>query len=520
MKEEMRFNKPFGLIRSFLWPIYIYELKKLIPMFCLFFLISFSYNLLRNMKIAVVVTLKNSGAQVIPYLKIVGVLPVALFMTYVFTKLINKYTREQVFYLMLSGFLLYFLLFLFYLFPFQHHLEFVSITEFFKKYFPFSGFGGLISIIRHWNLSLFYVLSEMWSSIILSMLFWGFANEVTKVHEAKRFYAIFALGANASGIFVGFFINWLENLNLLYIPFYSKKYQWVFYQLLSIIIIGLIVMFLFFILNNYILEKEVVVKKTTLTKENAFTLQECFSYLRKSKYLTYIVIIVVSYNVIYNLSDVLWTYKVNQVYNNSKDLNSYISRISLITGIIATISAFFISGNIIRRYGWTVAALITPVIWFFTSIVFFSSMKLEHIFNIELLYCFLGNPANFILLMGALQVCLGRGFKYTVFDETKEIVFIPLSKENQRKSKAVVDGIASRFGKSGGSIIYIFLLMVFGNVYSTIPYVIIFVLIVSFIWIYAVLKLGKLTSKTIDLEHADKGVVFDDTKDVSQNKNL
>ena len=69
-------------------------------------------------------------------------------------------------------------------------------------------------------------------------------------------------------------------------------------------IIGLIVMFLFFILNNYILEKEVVVKKTTLTKENAFTLQECFSYLRKSKYLTYIVIIVVSYNVIYNLSDV------------------------------------------------------------------------------------------------------------------------------------------------------------------------------------------------------------------------
>lgn len=519
MKEEkIRLNKPFGFVRSFLWPIYIYELKKLIPMFCLFFLISFSYNLLRNMKIAVVVTLKNSGAQVIPYLKIAGVLPGALFMTYLFTKLVSRYTRNQVFYLMLSGFLLYFLLFLFILFPFQNYLEFVSITEFFMYFFKFFGIDGFLSIIRHWNLSLFYILSEMWSAIVLSMLFWGFANEVTKIHEAKRFYAIFALGANASGIFVGFFTNWLEKLDLFYIPFYNDKYQWVFYQLLSIIIIGLIIMLLFFILNNYILEKEIVVKKFVYEKKDAFTLKECFSYLKQSKYLTYIVIIVVSYNIVYNLSDVLWTYKLNQVYNNSKDLNSYISRISLATGFIATVSAFFISGNVIRRYGWTVAALITPIVWFLTSIVFFLGLKFEYRFGIEILYSFLGNPANFILLMGAMQVCLGRGCKYTVFDETKEIVFIPLSKSNQRKGKAVVDGIASRFGKSGGSIICIFLFMIFGEISSTIPYMLVFILIVTFVWIYAILKLSYFTSKTIDLEYADKGIVFDDTSEELKKK--
>ena len=34
-------------------------------------------------------------------------------------------------------------------------------------------------------------------------LFWGFANQVTKISEAKRFYGLFGVGANFSGIFAG-----------------------------------------------------------------------------------------------------------------------------------------------------------------------------------------------------------------------------------------------------------------------------------------------------------------------------
>ena len=39
----------FGKWRSYLWPIHRYELKKLIPMLLIFFLISFSYNILHTM---------------------------------------------------------------------------------------------------------------------------------------------------------------------------------------------------------------------------------------------------------------------------------------------------------------------------------------------------------------------------------------------------------------------------------------------------------------------------------------
>ena len=194
--------RQFGKIRDFIWPIHGFELKKLLPMLALFFLISFVYNLLRCMKVTLVVTSEGSGAEVIPFLKVWAVLPAAVLLTYVYTQLSNRLNREQVFYTMLGLFLGFFTFFLLVLYPNRGVLELKSLAEFLQGVLP-EGLQGLIAIIRHWPLSLFYVLCELWSAIVLSMLFWGFANEVTSVNEAKRFYAIFAIGANFSGIFSG-----------------------------------------------------------------------------------------------------------------------------------------------------------------------------------------------------------------------------------------------------------------------------------------------------------------------------
>ena len=39
--------------------------------------------------------------------------------------------------------------------------------------------------------------------MIVSLLFWGFANEVSTVKEAKKYYPLFGLGANVALIFSG-----------------------------------------------------------------------------------------------------------------------------------------------------------------------------------------------------------------------------------------------------------------------------------------------------------------------------
>ena len=56
----------FSKIRSFLWPIYRHEVKKIVPMMLMLFLICFNYTILRNVKDAVVVTAKSSGQKLFP----------------------------------------------------------------------------------------------------------------------------------------------------------------------------------------------------------------------------------------------------------------------------------------------------------------------------------------------------------------------------------------------------------------------------------------------------------------------
>lgn len=472
------------------------------------------------MKVTAVVTAAGSGAEVIPFLKVWAVLPTAILITYFYTKLANYLNREQVFYTMIVFFLGFFTLFLLVLHPNRENLELTTLAGFLQSKLP-EGLKGLIAIVRHWPLSLFYVLSEMWSAVVLSMLFWGFANEITSVDEAKRFYAIFALGANFSGIFSGQSAQFLTvqqyNPNL---PFGSNAWeQTLCLQLGIVLLLGLVIIVIFRWVNRNLVRQneEDLLQQTdsrisTASVLNAsqskddeepskkLSLYECFSYLLKSPYMLYIAILVVAYNIVYNLGDVLWTHQISTRYPNANEFNAYINQVASVTGIFATLSGLILSGNVIRRYGWTVTAMITPIIWLVTSFGFFACMLFESNHGLaDFLYAITHMPIyTLILFFGSAQICMGRAAKYTVFDETKEIAFIPLPKEEQRKGKAVVDGIASRFGKSGGSLTIQVLLLLCGELALTTPYIAVICIVVMTFWLLAVRNLGKLVARSID----------------------
>src|SRR5579859_7772896 len=100
----------FGKWCSIFWPIHRCELKKFLPMFAMFFLITFNYNLLRAYKDSMVVTATHSGAETIPFIKVWAILPAAILLTWVFTRLANRHSREKVFYIMMSIFIAFFFL--------------------------------------------------------------------------------------------------------------------------------------------------------------------------------------------------------------------------------------------------------------------------------------------------------------------------------------------------------------------------------------------------------------------------
>lgn len=66
-------------------------------MFGMFFLISFNYNALRAYKDSMVITAENSGAEAIPFIKLWAILPSAFLLTFLFTRLANRFTRKRCF---------------------------------------------------------------------------------------------------------------------------------------------------------------------------------------------------------------------------------------------------------------------------------------------------------------------------------------------------------------------------------------------------------------------------------------
>jgi AAA family ATP:ADP antiporter len=220
-------------------------------------------------------------------------------------------------------------------------------------------------------------------------------------------------------------------------------------------------------------------------------MRKSFAALAQSKYLSCIAILVVTFNIVMNLAEVVWKDQVKNLYPDPAHFNGYMADVTFWIALIAALVSLFISGNLIRRFGWTKSALIAPIFTLVTGILFFASLLLPDK-SIAGICSMIGtSPVALAVFLGSLQNCIVRGTKYSLVDSTKEMAFIPLSQEARLKGKAAIDGIGSRLGKSGGSLIYQFLLLTFGSIVGSIPVVAFLLLVAIGGWIVAVRTLGR-----------------------------
>ena len=485
-------TKPFGTLRAFLWPVYREEYPKFIPMFLISFLICFNYYLLRISKDAVLITAPESGAEAIPFIKVWAILPTAFLMTFIFTRFSNWLNRRTIFYAMMWLFVGYFALFTFVLYPNRDALHPNAFADQLQAILP-QGFRGLIAIVRNWTYSTFYVMSEMWSTMIMTILFWGFANDVTSVKDAKRFYGLFGVGTNLSGVIAGALAAYLSKnqFNSL-IPYGTTAWdQYILYLGLMVISAGLLCMGLYWIMNR---AGKGYTEATLQAHREApvkMGMRKSFQSILKSPYLMLIAILVFAYNIVMNLAEVVWKDQVKQLYPATADFNGYMADINFWIALIAAVISFFISGNIIRALGWTKSALISPILTLLTGVLFFAALLLPKESIMGICISFGTTPLALAVLLGSLQNCIVRGTKYSLVDATKELAFIPLSQEERIKGKAAIDGVGSRLGKSGGSLMYQFLLISFGTIVGSIPVVAFLLFFAIGGWIFSVRALGK-----------------------------
>jgi ATP:ADP antiporter, AAA family len=96
---------------------------------------------------------------------------------------------------------------------------------------------------------------------------------------------------------------------------------------------------------------------------------------------------------------------------------------------------------------------------------------------------------------------LSKTSKYALFDPTTQMAYIPLDAESKVKGKAAIDVLGSRIGKSGGSLIQQFLVLIFGNILSAAPVVSIIYYAVLLAWMSSANSLaGLFQAKTDELQ--------------------
>lgn len=500
-------KQEFGKWRSFLWPVYGYELKKLLPMFFMFFCISFNYTILRDTKDTLIVT--AAGAEAIPFLKSFGVVPAAILFMLIYAKLSNVLSKENLFYVTLLPFVIFFGLFAFVMYPAREALLPTASAEALKAYLP-GGWSGLAAAYHNWMYSIFYILAELWGSVVLSLLFWGFANQITRVTEAKRFYSLFGLGANLALLVSGPAIVYVSDIRRK-LPADVDAWQVSLNYLMGMVVIaGLAIMAVYWWINRYILtdprfydpnQEKAPGKK----KKAKMSLGESFKFLFTSKYILCLAILVIAYGISINLVEVTWKSQVKLQYPNYNDYSTFMGKFSFWTGFVTILMMLFVGGNVIRQKGWGFAALITPVVLLITGVAFFGFVLFRD--SMAGMIASLGTTPLFLaVIFGAAQNIMSKSSKYSLFDPTKEMAYIPLDEESKVKGKAAVDVVGARLGKSGGSVIQLGLLT-FGTLATITPYIGAILMVIIAAWIVAARSLSKQFVKLTAEQNAptDKG---------------
>jgi len=511
LQQEPKFSK----LRAAIWPILGSEMKKFLPMGAMMFFVLFNYTILRDTKDTLVVG--ASGAEAINFLKFWGVTPASILFVILYAKLSNILSKENLFYACLFPFILFFGAFAFVIYPNKDFLHPSAETVLaYQQAMPALRF--IFALWGAWSYSIFYIMAELWGSVVVSLLFWQFANEITRTYEAKRFYALFPLLGNIALIFSGQTVTYFSDIRDLYPAGVDAWGISLNYLMGAVVVAGFATMVVYWWMNRAVLTDPFYYDaaetgKKAKKEKPKLSVGESFKYLLSSRYLGFVALIVLGYGMAINLVEVTWKSQLKILYTvggvfNENDYSSFMGNFSTFTGI-ATIILIILCKGIVRKYGWFMGAILTPIILLITGVLFYTFVIFREDLN-WMTVAMGATPVFLAVMIGAVQNILSKGTKYSLFDPTKEMSYIPLDQELKVKGKAAVDVIGGRLGKSGGAVVQQFLLLTVSTTATQItiaPYSCVVMVVVILTWMFAAKGLStmynqKVLEKELELKTA------------------
>lgn len=496
--KEAPAEQQFEGWRSVLWPIHNFEIKKFIPMGLIMFCLLFNYTLLRDTKDTLVIN--SAGANAISFLKLYCTTPAAIIFVILYAKLSNIVSREKLFHYTVFPFLVFFGLFGFFIYPNLDilHPTVESLEHLHEAYPRLSGF---IDIYGYWAYSAFYVMSEIWGSAMISLLFWQFANQITRTTEAKRFYGMFIVIGNVALILSGQVVVFCSETIKNFLPGQSLGEVWqvsLYLLMGAVVAAGLFAMYLYHWMYRYVLtdkryydpaaQEHPTKSADPKKKKKKPGLVESLKIILSSPELGLIAVLVMAYGVSINLVEVQWKNQLGLFFAGDRGAyNAFMGHFSTATGVAVIFFSLFVGQRLLRIFSWFTVAILTPLLITLGGVIFFLFIFAKDAMT-DFLMTLALNPITAATFLGAGIVILSKGIKYSLFDPTKEMAYIPLDDELKIKGKAAVDVIGGRAGKAGGAFVQSMLAIIIAtkDVVLMAPYTFAVFAGIMLLWLFAV----------------------------------
>ena len=413
-----------GYLYSLLWPIRQNEISLVLPIGLMMFCVLFNLGVMKSLKDSLIVT--SIGAEAISFIKLYIVLPIAIIFTAIYFKLSNVLSLNKIFTLTTVCFVGFFIIFAYFIFPHQnyYHLS-ADFIDNATQVLP--NLKWPIKILSKWSYVITYVLAELWSSIVVNLLFWQLANQIITSEQANRLYLFLAMIGNLGLIMAGACLKTFsyteffpEALTSQFVLTSGHELELTLKLLTIILVFSTIVtvcLLQYLVLvtksrnNNLSLKEE-----ATKTK---LSFKQSIKVILNSDYILSIAAIVICYSLAINIIEGAWKAKLQSLFVTTEYLN-FMGNFNIATGV--TCVAFTLIGSaILHKFGWRWAAFISPMTLGISGSLFFIAAITARYYDND------STLILFAIIIGSWQNIFSKAAKYSIFDATKEMSYIPLS---------------------------------------------------------------------------------------------
>ncbi len=355
--------------------------------------------------------LKNSifggivGVDYIPRVKMISLL-VILVLVFLYTKLVDLFPRNKVFYILATIYAVAALGFAYFL----NH--------------PAYGLANTVESPTRIIGWLWYIYVESFGTIWVP-LFWAFSADVSTPDSAKRGFPMVMLFAQIGNIFGPWLLRGKK------LGFTSDAPVVAIIASLILFIGALIWLFMHVIpsseLMGYQAKDEGAVEKK---KKPGFF--EGFKLLLSHGYLLGIFMFLFAFEVVNTIIDFYFNILAKSAYPNTLDRSDFLAQFAIVVGIVSSLSIIFGISNIQRKLGMK-ASLITMPLLVAAGVIFWRL-----------------NP-TLSITFGVLVAL--KAINYALNQPSIKQLYIPTTKDTRYKAQAWIEVFGSRGSKASGSAI-------------------------------------------------------------------